>query len=147
MARFLVIGSVTALAMLVQPGCISHVARVAPSPDPIEVDHPSHVVVGATLTDPAATTVLRSPLPIDAVYTAWKRDESGALMRCDGRVRTPLRWWQRFPMDVVADMLPVDFEATADSQISYRLVPVRDEAEILQHAQRDGFAHAPAAHQ
>jgi hypothetical protein len=146
MARHPVIGLVAAIAILLHAGCIRHVARVTPAAEAADAEHPHHLVVGSTTAPVDGPTTLTSPLPIDAPFTAWKRAESGELFRCDGRVRTPLRWWQRFPMDAVSDFLPIDLEASARADVTYRSVPVRDEADLTQHAQRDGFAHAHAAH-
>ncbi|MBA3710251.1 MAG: hypothetical protein H0W83_15680 [Planctomycetes bacterium] len=145
MLRRASIGTFTAVSVLATAACVSHVARIAPAVEAAPAEYPAMVIVGSEVSDPNQEYLIRRSLPIDAPFTAWKRDESGVLFRCDGRVRTPLPWWQRFPADAFADFLPMHLEAAAGSQIVYAPVPIHDQAVLTQHAERDGFAHAHAA--
>ncbi len=125
------------LAVMAQPGCIAHIARIQPAEHSLEG---AGLIAGSTSVDPAVGQTIRQPLPIDLPFSAWER-EAGVLARCEGRVTTPLPWWQRFPVDLVTDFLPMTFEARAERQVTYVPVPARDDDSLFQEASKHGFAH------
>jgi len=76
---------------------------------------------------------------VDAV-----RHGPGGLERCELIVRNPLVWWQRFPCDIAADLLPIRYISLTTATIAYQPVPTCDEAALTSEATIHGFAHDPA---
>ena len=137
------------VACWVTTGCIDHQARVEP-PARDEPGRPpthTHIVSGSSFAvDPATTHLVHGSLPIDVPVTAWRREADGTLLRCETRVTTPLPWWQRFPADVVTDLWPSTFAATASTTVVLTPIPPFDEARFLAQARADGYAsHAKPA--
>ncbi len=139
-----------------QCGCVQHRARIEAAQPPLTApvgdpgDKPTAttvIIVSRIAVDPPATTAT-SMLPIDLPVSAWRREADGSLARCETRVQTPLAWWQRFPVDVVSDLLPWTWTADAAGEVRLAVVPTSAEADLLSAAQRDGYAHGavqPAA--
>ncbi len=126
-------------ATSVTSGCISHVARIDAGSAPAEG------VVGAKFLDPIpATTTSAGALPQDVPVSAWHVDEDGGLERFEGRCRTPLPWWQRFPADIVTDFLPSEHVASATLVVAPTPVAPMDPAALAAAAHRAGYA-APDA--
>jgi len=127
--------------MLATAGCITHSARIEHP-----ADQAGQGVIGASARPslPPITTVQR-PLPIDVVVSSWHRDADGRLYRFDGRVRTPLPWWQRFPVDIATDAWPRTLVAEAALAVAYRPVPVTARDRLFAAATADGWlGKAPA---
>jgi hypothetical protein len=128
--------AIVMVALAVQPGCIAHVARVLPA----ESSKPGTTLfVASRQVDPEVGETVRQSLPIDLTVTAYEPGDGFA--RCEDRVLTPTPWWQRFPVDLVTDFLPMTFEAAASRRVAYAPVPVRSEDDVFQEARSLGFAH------
>jgi hypothetical protein len=65
----------------------------------------------------------------------------GALARRDERLRTPLPWWQRFPCDIAADLIPAQYTAKAETTLTLAPPVHYDDDALTQEARRHGFAH------
>jgi hypothetical protein len=82
---------------------------------------------------------------VDLPVTAWRRSAAGPLERADLRVQTALPWWQRFPADLVADLLPIDAAVGTGTAVTLVTVPRADLEAFIAHAERDGYAHRQGA--
>lgn len=132
-------------------GCVVHEARVtvppAPSAGPGSKAPPTRMVVGTRPSAPASKdpVVLRGPLPQDVQVSAWHMDADGSILcRAEQRVTTPLSWWQRFPCDIVSDLIPADVVARSEATLECRPVPATDAAALAESARCDGYAHDEA---
>jgi len=81
-------------------------------------------------------------LPV-AVWVDAVRHGPAGLERCELDVRSPLVWWQRFPCDIAADLLPIRYISLTTATIAYQPVPTGDEAALTSEATIHGFAHDP----
>lgn len=126
-------------------GCISHRAQLHP---PDHGDQPRRVVAMAVdgrihgSADPIVESAIHKegPLPLEIQATLWQRDQQGNLWRGDAQVQSPRPWWQRFPFDVVSDLAPITFSASAASTITVQRVPSITISELNAAAARFGFA-------
>lgn len=84
-------------------GCVQHRATITTIG---ATDSTSISINGHQLPEDSITSVSTSPLPISQHALAWHRDESGTLHWDATTIRTPLAWWQRFPADLVTDLVP-----------------------------------------
>jgi hypothetical protein len=157
---------------LFSTGCVVHEARVVVPPPPPpgpDQDPPEPITVwmnarkvvvpvavaardglkaptgalGDGVTFPG-DTVFRGSLPQDVRISAWRREDDGSLYRVETRATTPLRWWQRFPCDIVADLMPMDFTARTSAEVvTTPVLPMTPEA-LNAAACCDGYAHDDA---
>lgn len=140
---------VVGITLLLMSGCVVHEARVTiPPAPPVPKNHdapgPLMLVVGSGRKAPAKTTplIFRSPLPIDRQISAWQMDSTGTVLcRSELRVTTPLSWWQRFPCDIVSDILPTDYIAHSEATVECVPIAATSAAELAESARRDGYAH------
>ena len=72
--------------------------------------------------------------------SAWRRDSAGVISRGELRVTTDLPWWQRFPADVVSDLLPINAEVFASGTVTLAPVQPVDVVTLREQAARDGYA-------
>ena len=107
--------------------CIVHRAAVSPqNPD-------EHQVVvsamGNSVQDKPTSYAQSSALPEEIPATLWLRDSEGNLLRGDVTAQTARPWWQRFPADIITDLLPITFRVEAQAElIAKPLTPMsRDE--------------------
>ena len=132
-------------------GCVSHVARVRP----VEPDRQDTIGTPPPVTPPTqsaaiGTTVyaVQPPLieergaqPREIPISTWRRDDDGNVLRGEGVLRTPTPWWQRFPADVVSDVLwPATLVVEADLALPPTLVPANDPAALAERARIAGYA-------
>lgn len=126
-----------ALFALASTGCITNSARVINPPGQAQ----SGVVVSTYHEQMPTELEFHNQRPQDIRITAWKRDpDSGKIYRYDGRCRTPLMGWGRFPMDILIDLAPVDFVIAAEQTVQLREIS-GDDKSWLEEARRDGYVH------
>ena len=130
-------------AGLLLAGCVSHEARVLAPPEPAGLT--GATVIGGeahpTPPGPGERTVARDALPREVAVSAWRRDGDGAISRQETVVRTPLAWWQRFPIDIATDLIPIDCTASAETTLAPRPVATRTRADLDREAAAAGYAH------
>jgi hypothetical protein len=149
--RFPFSAALACCALAATSGCVRHHATVTPPAAAGVADDgqrpPSFLATGgATIERDRSTPIVASgPLPIDLAVTAWRRSTAGPLERADLRVQTALPWWQRFPADLVADLLPIDAEVGTEATVTLVTVPRADLEAFVAHAERDGYAHRQGA--
>lgn len=120
-------------------GCIRHQAAVQP---------PAQGLDGLTVNGQQQTPGLQaqrvgSHLPRELLVHAWRRNEEGALLLYHAHCRTPLAWWQRFPFDVVSDLLiPVDLHARAMIELTPRTIVYHAPSQLNELALAAGYAGA-----
>ncbi|MBA3701061.1 MAG: hypothetical protein H0W78_19600 [Planctomycetes bacterium] len=135
---------------LLSVGCIAHRTAVNPPlpaapPPPGEPAAITQLITGATVTnDPQAPITESSHLPIDVPVSVWRRDSDGIISRGELRVTTALPWWQRFPADIVTDLVPIEAEVFASGTATFTQVPNADRAVLFAQAERDGYARREA---
>jgi hypothetical protein len=56
-------------------------------------------------------------------------------------MRTPLVWWQRFPIDIATDLIPIDCTVVAEATLAPRPVATRTRADLDREAAAAGYAH------
>jgi hypothetical protein len=127
-------GIVTLAATTLLPGCIAHRLTVR-APDDCTV------IVDAGRG--SAPVQARGALPQARRVTVWRRTADGALARADTTIATALPWWQRFPADLVSDLLPWTWTVTADKELLVRPIPVLSEHELTFRAATHGYAAVP----
>ncbi len=124
-------------------GCVSHEARVLAPPEPAGL-------VGSTAIGrethpsppgPGERTIERNALPREVAVSAWRRDADGVISRQEMMVRTPLVWWQRFPIDIATDLVPIDCTVVAEATLAPRPVATRTRADLDREAAAAGYAH------
>ena len=124
------------LAML-GAGCVQHRAVLEPPQD----GPPPHLVAGpqalASFDEPL---VAEGPLPRALSGSAWRRSEDGTLLRAEVQVETPRPWWQRFPADIVSDLIPHDFTVEERTRIRLAPVPAAEPETLTAEARRYGYA-------
>lgn len=131
----------TLLCCFALGGCVAHVARAVPPET-----GPTSAAVGTQVVDHFTAPIEeRHALPRSLPVTLWSLDADGNLARGDLVIETPLPWWQRFPADVVSDMLlPGTLTAEASGTPTLQRVPHGDPTVLTEHARAAGYA-APAA--
>ncbi len=122
-------------------GCIQHEVRVDPPPGGPPAN--ARMLVGFRPAAPGSAVVRTSPLAIDLAITAWAVDQEHVL-RSDLHVRSPTPWWQRFPCDIVADLLPMRFTARTQVTLAYRLITPNDTATTPEALTTEALAHGYA---
>jgi hypothetical protein len=90
-----------------------------------------------------AGTVSTGPLPISLRGDAWVRDQDGALYRGSVEIETPLYWWQRFPLDLGADLWPGTLVAEAHGAPELHAIPAMPSDDLTAEARANGFCHDP----
>jgi hypothetical protein len=136
------------LALITLSGCIQHEVRVDPPPGGPPAN--AHVLVGFRPATPGSAVVRTSPLAIDLGISAWAVEEGVGVWRAELRVRSPTPWWQRFPCDIVADLMPIHAIARTQGTLAYRLITPQDRTTtpeaLASEALAHGYAH-PHIHQ
>jgi hypothetical protein len=117
-------------------GCVSHVARVEAPAEPVAA------AVGTAVHDPLPPTVEeRGAQPREIPISTWRRDEAGNVLRGEALLRTATPWWQRFPADLVSDVLiPRQLEVREAIVVAADPLPVGDEAALTARARAGGYA-------
>ncbi len=122
--------------------CLTHEARVTTTPDAPEVE--GGTAIGrATYPSPPGPpreTLARGPLPQHLPITAWRRDGEGLISRAEAELLTPLPWWQRFPCDIVSDLMPTPIVVRAECVLVLRPVVGCTRAELDAAAAAAGYA-------
>ncbi len=122
--------------ILAAPSCVSHVARVhaAPNDGSAAIGTRVHAEQPPLVEDSGAQ-------PREIPISTWRRDDDGNVLRGEGLLRTPTPWWQRFPADVVSDVLwPTTLVAEADLALPPTSIPASDPAALAERARRAGYA-------
>jgi hypothetical protein len=133
-------------SLMMACGCVQHRTAVNPplpaAPPPAgEPAVTTQLIAGATVvSEPRQPLTHASPLPIDLPVSVWRRDSDGTLSRGELRVTTARPWWQRFPADIVSDLVPVEAEVFASGTAGLTRVEVVDRAQLFAAAERDGYA-------
>lgn len=117
-------------------GCVSHVARIDAPADG------GSAAIGTTVHETMPPRVEeRGAQPREIPISTWRRDDDGTLLRGEGVLRTPTPWWQRFPADVVSDVLiPTPMIASADLVVPTAPIPASDPVALAERARRAGYA-------
>ena len=132
-------------------GCVSHEARVhTVEPDRHDthssrppVTHPvqSAAIGSQVYTVQPQLVEERGAQPREIPVSTWRRDDDGNVQRGEAVLRTPTPWWQRFPADVVSDVLwPATRVVEADLVLTPVPVPVSDPAALAERARQAGYA-------
>ena len=117
--------------------CIVHRATVKPVHD--EGQQLVVSAMGNQIQAEAAPYHQESALPEEIPATLWLRDRDGNLLRGDVTVQTARPWWQRFPADIMTDLLPFTFSVEEEQSLSAKpLEPMSREA-LDEAAQAFGF--------
>ncbi len=140
------LASLLMAGLLAASGCVQHRTAVSP---PVPADPPpageaatrTQLIAGsAVINEPHQPVTEQSSLPIDVPVSAWRRDGAGVISRGDLRVTTALPWWQRFPADIVSDLLPIDAEVFASGTATLTPVAPINTDHLFEQAARDGYA-------
>jgi len=118
-------------------------APVAAATRPAIRPHASFVMINTRPHDAHTVFTLTRHLPVAVQVDAVRLGPAG-LERCELDVRNPLVWWQRFPCDIAADLLPIRYISLTTATIAFAPVPTCDEAALTSEATIHGFAHDPA---
>lgn len=139
------IGLTVALTAL--SGCVTHEIRVDVPAETISasaVPVEGRTVIGAATfispPGPPPSTVQRGPLPQDVTVTAWRRDSEGIIARGDAQISTALPWWQRFPCDMVTDVVPTELVVRSDHTLVTAPVATHTRAQLDAEAAAAGYA-------
>lgn len=131
-------------------GCVSHVAQVRtvpqdrpPTSSGLHSDPPAQSAAIGTKVYAVQPPLVeeRGAQPREIPISTWRRDDDGNVQRGEGVLRTPTPWWQRFPADVVSDVLwPATLVAEADLALPPTAVPASDPAALAERARSAGYA-------
>ena len=126
--------------LLVATGCVSHVARVRSAPSADEVQ-PSAAIGSRVHGQQPPVVEERGAQPREIPISTWRRDDEGNVHRGEGLLRTATPWWQRFPADLVSDVLiPTTFTVEAETAVPPVPVPAVDPTALAERARRAGYA-------
>jgi len=134
-------------ALTVLSGCLTHEVRVDVPAEATGL--PTAPVEGRTVIGTAAftsppgpppSTVQRGPLPQDVTVTSWHRDSEGIISRGDAELQTALPWWQRFPVDMVTDIVPTDLVVQSAYTLVTLPVAMHTRAQLDTEAAAAGYA-------
>ncbi|HYE08050.1 MAG TPA: hypothetical protein VEL07_21205 [Planctomycetota bacterium] len=124
-------------------GCIEHRAVVR---NPDDAGAAGAAAIGVDVVDPFAAGSVHTvsdPLPRDLGVSAWIQGADDSIIRrWHGRARTPLPWWQRFPVDAAAEAWPGRLVCAAETTVAVTPVTAGDEAALIAAARRDGYLAA-----
>lgn len=132
-------------------GCVSHVARVRTvepdrqdtlsSPPPVSPPIQSAAIGSQVHTVQPPLVEERGAQPREIPVSTWRRDDEGNVQRGEAVLRTSTPWWQRFPADVVSDVLwPATLVVEADLELAPVPLPVSDPAALAERARQAGYA-------
>jgi hypothetical protein len=126
-----------AASLLLAAGCVQHRAVIEPAAD----EAPSTLVAVRAVADPLVEPFVRQDaLPLELRASAFHRAPDGTVLRQELAVATPLPWWQRFPADLVSDLLiPRTFIVQRHARIQTLPVLPIDAAELLRLATEHGY--------
>lgn len=133
------------LLLLAASGCVSHVARVRTA-EPLATDGgsapPASAAIGSAIhAEQPPLVEERGPQPREIPISTWRRDDEGNVARGEAVLRTPTPWWQRFPADLVSDVLvPTTLVVDAECAVPPVPVPAADPAALAERARRAGYA-------
>jgi hypothetical protein len=131
-------------SLLLSVGCVRHEVVVR-NGDATQPGGASDAVINlAAVRDLPAATTIAGPLPQDLRVVAWRRDEHTGISSFSAHTRTPLPWWQRFPVDLATDLMPIDLVARSEMTIVTTPLPQTDVETLAAEARRAGYAR-PAA--
>ncbi len=130
-----------AAGSLVFGGCLLHEARIEPAPAP---GFAGEEYVGTKAAKPwtTAPVVRTGALPIELVASAAGRMGEDDFARGVARVATPKPWWQRFPCDFAADLIPVTYTCRATTTLTIRPLVAKRVEDLHAEASAAGFAPA-----
>lgn len=118
-------------------GCLSHRASVsADGPDLAA----GRSIVGMHITDGAPAETRRGPLPFEIPVSWTLRGADGKLQSAHAVLRSPLPWWQRFPVDLAVDIWPQRVEVDAVAILVPHPIIPRTAADITAEARAHGYA-------
>ncbi len=128
-------------SVLLLGGCLLHEARIEPAPAP---GFAGEKLVGTKPATPWTTApiVRTGALPIELVASAAGRMGEDDFARATARVATPKPWWQRFPCDFVADLIPVTYTCRAVTTLTVRPLVAKRAEDLYAEASAAGFARA-----
>lgn len=138
------------LAALGGSGCIQHQVRLLPPPGGPPPG--TTLLVGNRYEDPHRIIERTSPMPLALSVTAWAQaplkppKEDACIWRIDLIVRTPRPWWQRFPCDIVANLLPWTCTARTQMTLAYRPITPQDGIAATAAMEAEAQAHGYARH-
>jgi hypothetical protein len=123
-------------------GCVSHVARVRSAPVEGDASSQPSAAIGSSVHGQQPPVVEeRGAQPREIPISTWRRDDEGNVHRGEGLLRTATPWWQRFPADLVSDVLiPTTFTVEAELAVPPVPVPAVDPAALADRARRAGYA-------
>ncbi|MBA3845876.1 MAG: hypothetical protein H0X45_04450 [Planctomycetes bacterium] len=131
------------LLTIAATGCIEHRAQVR---NPEGEGAAGAAAIGVAVVDPFAAGSVHTvsdPLPRDLGVAAWVQGEDDSIIRrWHGRSRTPLPWWQRFPVDIAAEAWPATLICAAETTVAVTPVASGDSDALLAAARRDGYLTA-----
>ena len=124
--------------MLGAAGCIRHEVHLVPAPQPVQVEHAGEFRFGGS--SASGPLIVRSPMPLAGAVDHWWRDADGVLWRDATRIATDRPLWQRFPLDLIVDILPIDAVVAATVATQPRRVESPSPAELTAAARVAGYA-------
>ncbi|MDA3963813.1 MAG: hypothetical protein PF961_23740 [Planctomycetota bacterium] len=115
-------------------GCIEHRAA-------IDQSEPAATLVDVSGEYPTTGIERSSHLPQEIRATAWRRNDAGSIERAEIVAATALPWWQRFPADLVSDLLiPKTFIVEKRVTVSVAPLPSYTDAQLEHMARAHGYA-------
>ena len=120
-------------------GCVEHRAAITvpeDGPEPITV-----VETRAAAMPLTAAMTQQDGLPLELRASAWHRDpQAGTISRHEMVVTTDRPWWQRFPADLVSDLLvPKTFIVEQTATVSVQAVAPMDSDTLTELAIQHGY--------
>jgi hypothetical protein len=118
-------------------GCLYHRASIdASGADPAA----GRSSVGSTVRDGAPAETRSGPLPFEIPASWVLRDADSRLCAAHTVLRSPLPWWQRFPVDLAVDLWPGRVEVDAVATLVPQPITPRSVADITAEARAYGYA-------
>ncbi len=129
------------LAGLLAAGCVRHEAEIVLPAVPGDALRSRMHAGGPPRPGSATAASVRESgaMPIAMAGDAWWIDAHGALHRDAGVATTPTPWWQRFPADLVTDLMPWEQPVRARVELAPRPVQI-DPAALTAAARAAGYA-------
>lgn len=98
------------LCLIFCTSCVRHSGRV-------HINDPSWTVLQDGIPIEGDAT-FSSALPTETQVDAWFRDSEGHIHRAHVHLNSPKPWWQRFPADILSDLLcPGQLQVTAKATL------------------------------
>jgi hypothetical protein len=83
---------------------------------------------------------LSGPLPYEIPAVWMLRDAEGRLNLGHAVARSPLPWWQRFPVDFAVDLWPGDVTVATVATVTPQPLTARSADDITAEARAHGYA-------